>query len=239
MELSKAKVENLTKNQIMDIKKYAHLIDIGSEISCYNLSSKQVIKFYDIFYDVSNNNKLYIPDNIYGNNTYVFIDAVQKYCDRIVSYTMRYVKGNRLGKSNTTDLFYSLTYTTILEYINTIISDSYAIANNGIHAFDCHENNIILTDKGFSHIDTVDFFTLDKDPSVIANNSIRLMCSTIWDSLINSQLYYLLKKFKLNELDFVNDPYNFIKELQDISQKYSDDEIITLNDTKKLKRTKF
>lgn len=238
MELIQAQTENLTKKQILDIKRYAHFIDIGSDVSCYNLSSKQVIKFFDIN-PINTNSKLYIPDDIYGNNTYIFIDAIQKYYERIISYTMKYIKGNRLGKIETSNIFYNLTYSELLNYINILITDSYSIANSGIQAYDCHENNIILTDNGFTHIDPIDFLYLDKDPSLIAKESIKLMCTTLWDSLIKASLKDLLDNLNLQESFFITDPYNFIKELKDISQKYSDDEIVTLSDTKKLKRTKF
>ncbi len=237
MELIKAKTENLTKKQILEIKKYAHFIDIGSEISCYNLSSKQVIKFFDIN-PINNENKLYIPNEIYGNNTYIFIDAIQKYYNHIISYTMKYIKGNRLGKEKTEEIFYNLPYQEILNYINNLINDSHSIANNGIQAFDCHENNIILTQSGFTHIDPIDFLSLDKNPSIIAEESIKLMCTTIWDSLINPYLSPFISHNNLSKEDFLKTPYEFIQKLQEISQRYSDNEIITLDDTKKLQRKK-
>jgi len=47
-ELIKAKEEIYTIKKINDIKRNAHFIDFGSEVSCYNLTSKQVIKFFDM-----------------------------------------------------------------------------------------------------------------------------------------------------------------------------------------------
>lgn len=237
MNLQEAKKEIYTKQKIIDIKRYAHFIDFGSEISCYNLSPKQVIKFFDVA-PTDPSKKLLIPEKIYGNNTFLFVDAIQLYCNKIISYTMKYVKGPRLGKNDSIKLFYNLTYEMLLEYITTLIEDSKSIANHGIQAFDCKENNIILSQSGFKQIDCIDFLEKDIDPSTITKENIRLMCQTIWDSLIKPKLSLFITSNNLTEYDFYTSPYEFINELQRISQELSDTGIITLNDTKKLIRKK-
>lgn len=237
MNLQKVKEQILTKKDIHNIKTYCHFIDIGSEISCYNITSKQVIKIFDVTH-VDTSKKLLIPDRVYGTDTYLFADAVQIYCNKIFSYTMKYVKGARLGKEDSIILFYNLSYDLLLKHIETLVNDSKTIANQGIQAFDCFENNIILSNNGFKQIDCVDFFEKDIDPSIITKENIRLMCQTIWDSLIVPRLSIFISNNNLNQADFCQSPYEFIIELKRISEKLSDTEIITLNDTKKLIRRK-
>lgn len=237
MNLQEAKKEIYTKQKIIDIKRYAHFIDFGSEVSCYNLTAKQVIKFFDVT-PTDPSKKLLISEKLYGTNTFLFVDAIQLYCNKIISYTMKYVKGPRLGKNDSIKLFYNLTYEMLLEYITTLIEDSKSIANHGIQAFDCKENNIILSQSGFKQIDCIDFLEKDIDPSTITKENIRLMCQTIWDSLIKPKLSPFIASNNLTEYDFYTNPYEFIQELKRISQELSDTEIITLNDTKKLIRKK-
>lgn len=238
MILQKPKEQIFTKKDIQYIRSYCHLIDIGSEVSCYNLTSKQVIKLFD-FNLVDTSTKLFIPDNIYGTNTYIFTDAIQIYCGKIVSYTMKFIKGARLGREDTIKLFYSLSYNLLLEYIEILVKDSITIANHGIQAFDCFENNIILSDSGFKQIDCVDFYEKDIDPSIISKENIKLMCQTIWDSLIAPKLSIFITNNNLDRNDFYSSLYEFIQELKRISQELSNNEIITLEDTKKLTRKKI
>lgn len=236
MSLQNAQIQTFTAKDILYIKKYfRNPIDIGSEVSCYRLSSKQVIKIFDMN-TVNLNTKLFLPDNIYGTDTFIFVDAIQKYCNKIFSYTMKYIKGTRLGKSDSIKLFYELSYNMLLNYITTLLTDCKLIANHGIEAFDCFENNIILSNEGFKQIDCVDFTIQDKDPSLIEKENIRLMCQTIWDSLIAPQLSTFISNNNLKPGDFITSPYEFIEELKNISQQYSDTEIITLGDTRKLSR---
>ena len=237
MNLQEAKKEIYTKQKIIDIKRYAHFIDFGSEVSCYNLTAKQVIKFFDVT-PTDPSKKLLISDKTYGTDTFLFVDAIQLYHNNIISYTMKYVKGPRLGRPDSIKLFYNLTYDMFLEYIKILIEDSISIANHGIQAFDCRENNIILSQSGFKQIDCVDFFEKDIDPSTITKENIKLMCQTIWDSLIKPKLSPLITANNLTEYDFYTTPYEFIKELKRISQEYSNTEIISLNDTKKLIKRK-
>lgn len=237
MQLEKVKEQTFTKSDIHSIKKYCNFIDFGSEVSCYNLTSKQVIKFFDLS-RVDTSTKLFIPNTIYGTNTFIFTDAIQTYCGKIVSYTMKFVKGARLGRIETINLFYNLSYNLLLEYIETLIKDSKSIANHGIQAFDCFENNIILSNTGFKQIDCVDFTIQDKDPTIIEKENIKLMCQTIWDSLIAPQLSTFMANNNLSQSDFNESPYEFIQELKRISQSLSDTEILTLEDTKKLSRKK-
>lgn len=238
MDLKKAEIQTFSKKDIQYIKTYFRQpIDIGSEVSCYRLSSKQVIKIFDMNpTDLST--KLFIPNEIYGSNTFIFVDAIQKYCNKIFSYTMKYIKGVRLGKIESIKIFYDLTYNMLLDYITTLLTDCKTLSNYGIEAFDCFENNIILANEGFKQIDCVDFSQQDKDPTIIEKENIRLMCQTIWDSLIAPQLSTFISNNNLKPGDFTSSPYEFIKELKNISQQYSDTEIITLNDTKKLSRRK-
>lgn len=237
MNLQRSKEQIFTKQQIQYIKSYCHLIDIGSEVTCYNLSSKQVIKVFDVK-PIDTNTKLFIPDNIYGTNTYIFTDAIQIYCGKVFSYTMKYINGARLGRIDAINLFYNLSYNLLLNYIETLIKDSKTIAKYGIQCFDCFENNIILSNTGFRQIDCVDFTQQDKDPTEIEKENIKLMCQTIWDSLIAPQLSTFMANNKLYQYDFTESPYEFIQELRNKSQNLSDSEIITLDDTKKLSRKK-
>ena len=66
------------QQKIIDIKRYAHFIDFGSEVSCYNLSPKQVIKFFDVT-PTDPSKKLLISEKLYGTNTFLFVDAIQLY----------------------------------------------------------------------------------------------------------------------------------------------------------------
>lgn len=238
MELQKAKQETFTISQIKYIKEYCKFIDIGSEVSCYRLNFKQVIKIFDVNPNIDPNKKLFLPDNIYGSNTFVFIDAIQIYCNKIYSYTMKYVEGARLGKSSSIKLFYELSFSMLYDYMTTLVNDCKKLANQGIQAFDCFENNIILSNTGFKQIDCVDFTQQDKDPTLIEQENIKLMCQTIWDSLIAPQLSTFLANNNLNFNEFKESPTQFIEELKIISQKHSDTEIITLEDTRKLARKK-
>lgn len=237
MNLEKPKEQIYTKREIQYIRTYCHFIDIGSEVSCYNLTPKQVIKIFDVK-PIDLSTKLFIPDKIYGTNTYIFSDAIQKYCGKIFSYTMKYVKGARLGRYESINTFYNLSFELLYQYLETLMADSKKIANYGIQAFDCFENNIILSDTGFKQIDCVDFTQQDKDPNNIEKENIKLMCQTIWDSLIAPSLSTFLVNNNLNQSDFCSSPCEFIQNLKTISQSYSDTEIITLGDTKKLSRKK-
>ena len=237
MELTKVQEQIFTKQDILYIKRYHHLIDMGSETTCYNMNAKQVIKFFDMGI-TDPNNKLFIPDDIYGNNTFVFVDAIQKYCNRIISYTMKLVTGKKLGTNDSLKLFYDLSYNMLLEYISTLLQDCKDIANHGIQAYDCYKSNIILSPTGFKQIDCVDFNLQDSDPSLIEKENISLMCQTIWDNLISPYLATFIVNNKLRPEEFAKSPYEFIQELKKISQQQSDTEIITLNDTKRLSRKK-
>ena len=151
---------------------------------------------------------------------------------------MKYVKGARLGKEESIKLFYSLSYNMLIEYLNILTSDSKTLANYGIQAFDCRENNIILSSTGFRQIDCIDFKIVDVDPNITTKINIELMCITIWESLITKHLstFLINNNLKLNQ--FTESPIEFIQELKRISQEYSDTEIITIEDTKKLSRKK-
>jgi len=236
-ELIKAKEEIYTIKKINDIKRNAHFIDFGSEVSCYNLTSKQVIKFFDMN-TTDPTKKLLIDDQIYGTNTYPFADAIQTHCKQIISYTMKFVRGTTLDKQKSIDLFYNLSYNMLLEYLTILILDSKSIANHGIQAFDCRDSNIIFSPTGFRQIDCIDFQTPDKDPNIIEKTNIQLMCITIWDSLISPYLSTFLANNNLHQFQFTESPLDFIKELKSISQKYSDTKIITLGDTKKISKKK-
>ena len=236
-DLIKAKEEIYTKKKIIDIKRNAHFIDFGSEVSCYNLTPTQVIKFFDMA-PTNPAEKLLIDNKIYGTHTYPFVDNIQSYCGKIVSYTMKYVRGARLGKIDSINLFYNLSYSMLLEYLTILISDSKTLANQGIQAFDCRENNIILSTTGFRQIDCIDFLTPDKDPTIIEKTSIKLMCVTIWDSLIGPYLSTFLANNDLLQYQFIESPIDFIKEMKSLSQNYSDTEILTLGDTKRISKRK-
>lgn len=233
------KIIEYDRKRINDIKKYAHFIDFGSEISCYNLTSRQVIKFFNLE-QTDPKTKLLLSDSIYGNHTYPFVDEIitSKYSKEIIAYTMKYIKGSKLDKIESLNLFYNLSYSMLTEYLTILTLDSKNLANNGIKAFDCMDSNIILSPTGFRQIDCIDFILQDRDPSIIEKDNIKLMCLTIWDSLIVKYLSTFLANNNLNQQDFITTPIEFIKELQKISQNYSDNEIITLNDTKKLSRKK-
>lgn len=236
MELTRAPEQIFNKQDILYIKRYHHLIDIGSETTCYNMNSKQVIKFFDMTTDPSS--KLLIPDNIYGNNTFVFIDAIQKYCNKIIAYTMKLVTGTKLGTSDSITLFYQLSYNMLLEYITTLLQDCKELANHGIQVYDCYKSNIILSPTGFRQIDCVDFLSQDKDPKLIEQENINLMCQTIWDNLISPQLSAFISKTHLKQEDFTHYPYDFLKELRNITEQRTNAEITTLDDIKKLCRKK-
>lgn len=221
--------------RINEVKKYCHLIDIGSEVNCYNLTSRQVIKIFNpelVKYDT----KLFIPDSIYGNNTYIFIDEIIRCCNQIVAYTMKYVRGPNLSIKDSVILFYNLSYSMLLEYITILVQDSKKLANHGIQVFDCFKTNIILSPTGFRQIDCVDFKPQDMDQSIIEKENIRLMCQTIYDCLIAPYLSTFISNINLKPDEFTESPVEFIKELRVKSQEYSDTEIITIGDTKKLVR---
>ena len=236
MEFTKPKEIIYTKRMLNDIKRVCHRIDIGSEITCYNITSRQVIKIFNP--EINLNNKLLLPHNIYGNNTYVFIDSIIKCYNQIVAYTMQFVPGKTLINQESIDLFYNLSYDILLNYITILIEDSKFEANHGIQVFDCFPTNIILSPTGFRQIDCVDFIYKDKDPSIIEKENIRLMCQTIYDYIIAPYLSTFISNNKLKPTDFTEAPYEFIKELKKISENYSDTEIITIGDTKKLSRKK-
>lgn len=236
MEFIKPNETIYSIKKLNDIKRYCHKIDIGSEITCYNITSRQVIKIFNSGIDLST--KLLLPHNTYGNNTYIFIDSIIKCCNQIVAYTMQFVKGKTLNSPESINLFYKLSYDILLDYITILIHDSRFEANHGIQVFDCFPSNIILSPTGFKQIDCVDFKHKDKDPSIIEKENIRLMCQTIYDYVLAPYLSTFISNNKLKSTDFTDSPYEFIKELKRISENYSDTEIITIGDTKKLARKK-
>lgn len=236
MDLIKAKEEIYSIRKFYDIKRYCHQVDFGSEITCYNITSKQVIKIFNK--DTNLSTKLLLPHNIYGNNSYVFIDSIIKTCNEIVAYTMQFVKGPNLENPESLKLFYNLSYSTLLDYIAILIEDSRFEANHGIQVWDCYPSNVILSPTGFRQIDCVDFKLVDKDPTAIEKLNIELMCNTIYDYLISIYLSTFIRNNNLKPSNFTDSPYEFIKELKRISENYSDTEIITIGDTKKLSRKK-
>ena len=174
MELIKPKQVEMKKNDILYIKHYHHVIDIGGDSTCYNLSYKQVIKLFDMSY-FDPNDKLFLPHEHYGNDTFIFVDDIRTYCNKIIAYTMAYIKGARLGKTQSIKMFYELSFEMLEQYLSKIINDCSSIANNGIKVFDSFETNIILSDTGFKHIDSIDFYQEDKDPENIKkeNKQVR------------------------------------------------------------------
>ena len=157
---------------------------------------------------------------------------------KIVAYTMQFVKGPTLTNSEATNLFYNLSYNMLLDYITILLEDSKFQSLHGIQVFDCFPSNIILSQTGFRQIDCVDFKIKDKDPKIIEKENIHLMCQTIYDYMIAPYLSTFISNHKLKPIDFTESPYEFIKELKRISDNYSDTEIITIGDTKKLSRKK-
>ena len=237
MNLQKAPIQKYTIENIKYIENYFNNPEIGSEISCYRSGYNQVLKIFDLNH-IDFNSKLLIPDSIYGNNTYIFVDKIIEYHNKIYAYTMKYIEGPTLAKPEAISLFYNLQYNELLNYFKTIINDSKEIAQHGIEVYDCYKTNIILNNTGFKQIDCIDFIQKDIDPTIIEKENIKLMCQTIYDCLFAPFLTTFITNNKLQVTDFLTTPYDFLKELKNISQKYSDTEIITLNDTKKLSRKK-
>lgn len=237
MNLQKAPIQKYTTNQIQYIEQYFNNPEIGSEVSCYRLNHKQVLKIFDMA-NINFDNKLLIPNSIYGNNTYIFVDKIIEYRNKIYAYTMKYIEGPNLSNQKSLLLFYNLTYNELLNYLTTLINDSKQLAQNGIEVYDCYKTNIILNQTGFKQIDCIDFIEKDLDPTIIEQENIKLMCQTIYDCLFAPYLTTFIANNNLQVTDFLTSPDDFLKELKNISQKYSDNEIITLNDTKKLSRKK-
>ena len=237
MNLQKAPIQKYTTNQIQYIEQYFNNPKIGSEVSCYRINNKQVLKIFDMT-NINFNNKLLIPNSIYGNNTYIFVDKIIEYRNKIYAYTMKYIEGPNLSNQTSLLLFYNLTYNELSNYLTTLINDSKQLAQNGIEVYDCYKTNIILNQTGFKQIDCIDFIEKDLDPTIIEQENIKLMCQTIYDCLFAPYLTTFIANNNLQVTDFLTSPDDFVKELKNISQNYSDNEIITLNDTKKLSRKK-
>ena len=210
MNLQRAQVQKYTFKDIDYIENYFRNPMMGSEISCYRLNFKQVLKIFDMG-EVDFSTKLLIADSIYGNNTYLFVDKIIEYRNKIYAYTMKYVDGPSLGNPDSLALFYKLSYDMLLKYIETLVNDSKEEANFGIQAFDCYKTNIILSDTGFRQIDCIDFIPKDIDPSIIEKNNIRLMCQTIYDSLFAPHLSTFITNNNLLVGDFLSAPYDWVE----------------------------
>ena len=237
--LTKAKNHILTYDKWEYINKYIKTknmkIDIGSEITCYHFPNKQVIKFFE---DIDPTLKLLIDDKKYGNNTFIFVNEIITYCNKIIAYTMKYINGFNLDNFEAINLFYKLSYDILFEYLTILLNDCKLLSNYGIEVFDCHKTNIILSQTGFKQIDCVDFIEKDIDPKEIDKKNIYLMCHTIYECLIAPYLSTFITNNNLDSEEFKRNPLEFIQKLKTISQNYSDSEIITLSDTKKLARKK-
>ena len=102
--MEKVNVDIISENIIKSIKIHQLPIDIGSDISCYLFDKDTVIKTFEITCK-DPDNKFFIPNSFYGNDSYIFTNSIQKNHDGLLlSYTQPYIRGELLNPYNFNDL---------------------------------------------------------------------------------------------------------------------------------------
>lgn len=233
--MNKVDIEILSYQEIKKIKLFQRPIDIGSDISCYLYDKNTVIKMFEITCQKPSE-KFFIPNEIYGNNSYIFTNKIQKNKDGIlISYTQPFIRGDKLNPYS----FNELSIDNLLIFITQLIQDTLPISNNGIFTYDSFISNIILNNQGFHNIDTIDFQCLDKDPTIIQKENLKIFFINFWDILMGDDLKYFCIQNGLDEYFLYEDPYNFFIELTNKVQELSNKKISHIKDIKILtkKRT--
>lgn len=226
---------NKPKEEIIDIKKIKQirlehpLLDIGSGTSCYLLDRNTVIKLFEA--TCNPEEKLFLPNEIYENDTFHFVDTIQKTeIGNIAGYTMPYIKGESLEENN----FGALPISTLLKYIKLFLKDTKTVSEQGIYTFDNYITNIILSNNGFKCIDTTEFKLEDKDPTILYKKNIEIFFTNFWEFLLPEETKKVIKITNLKEQNLYEDPYHFFTELHQRTQNTTNKKIETINDIKKL-----
>lgn len=215
--MNKAPFFTIENKEIRQIRKHRIPIDAGSEITCYRYNSNNVIKLFEITCD-SPEDKLFLSQKKYGNNSYTFVNKVGiNENNKIICYTMPFIIGNKLNIYN----FNELSIKDLLKFIEIYLQDTHKISNQGIYAYDNFISNIILNKQGFHSIDPIDFLILDKDPSIIEKDNLKIFFANFWDYLFNNNLINFCQTHHLEEQFLYEDPLLFFIELTNqISSTY-------------------
>lgn len=223
-----ADFEEITDRKLLEVKRDNVMISNGSDVSCYSFENRSVIKIFNDWCDLSN--KLFLSHDAYKNNTYPFVNAVQKNRGKIVSYTMPHIRTLALNKNS----FDVLSYDTLDLFLKKAIHDSKKIANDGIFTFDTYISNIRINKTGFKVLDPIDFLIIDKDPDIIQRENVSFFGTAIWDHLFTKNERFFCVCNKLSKDFLCENPDIFFQELLHLSEELSDTEILTVADTKKL-----
>lgn len=218
----------LKKEELRNIRMYRIPLDSGSDITCYQYDNNNVIKLFEITCK-SPQDKLYIPHHIYGNSSYNFVNKVGTNDDHLITcYTMPFIRGEKLSRYNFNELYIS----TLLYFISIFLDDTNKISNNGIFAYDNFISNIIINDTGFHCIDPIDFTLMDKDPSFIESENIKIFFTNFWDYLFNDDLRYFCNLHHLEKEFLYTDPIGFFIELTNIVSNIYNKEITSVKEIK-------
>ena len=228
--------EFISNELIKNIRKYRMPIDVGSDITCYTYDKDNVIKMFEITC-ANPEEKFFIPNSVYGNNTFIFENKIQRNVDNILlSYTQPFIRGDKLNAY----VFNELEFDDLIIYIRQVLEDIKKISDEGIFAYDTFISNIILNDTGFHNIDTIDFKYLDKDPKKIMLDNLRVFFAIFWDYLMNDEMRKFCIANKLEEQFLYECPEIFFSLLIDKAKELSDKEITHIKHIKILaKRRHF
>lgn len=206
---------------------------IGSDTSCYILDKNTVIK---LFNEICNPyEKLFLPHEIYGNNTYYFTSSIiLNEENKIIGYTMPYIKGKLLNPKN----FNNLNIQDLINFFYILEIDTFNISIQGIYTYDNFISNIILSDTGFKCIDSIDFQLSNLEPGILYYKNLRIFLNNIWDYLLPNEIKILFQKLNFKEFDFHESPCSIFRELYERSMNITNNELQTVNDFKKLIKTR-
>ncbi len=220
--------------ELKQIRMYRLPIDAGSDITCYPYDLHTVIKIFEITCN-SPKDKLFLPHNKYGNNSYSFVNKVGiNKDDLIICYTMPYIRGEKLNVYN----FNELSIETLLSFIKIFLKDTHNISQNGIYTYDNFISNIILNRTGFHNIDPIDFQIIDKDPTLIEKDNIQIFFTNFWEYLLNNNLRDFCTNHKLSKEFLYTDPISFFTELTNTVSSTYNQEITSIKQIKILTKKK-
>ena len=224
----------ITNKELKQIRMYRLPIDAGSDITCYPYDLHTVIKLFEITCN-SPKDKLFLPHDKYGNNSYIFINKVGINKDNlIICYTMPHIRGEKLNIYN----FNELNIKVLLSFIEIFLKDTHTISQNGIYTYDNFINNIILNHTGFHNIDPIDFQILDKDPAIIEKDNLKIFFTNFWEYLLNNDLRNFCIQNKLPKEFLYTDPISFFTELTNTISSTYNQEITSIKQIKILTKNK-